>query len=71
MYTMETDNICLNRNILQLYYNQAARHKENQPTPEKFRHFNEAQKYRVQSYEKEETDYVQNKISEIKNAMCN
>ena len=39
----ETDNICKNRNIL----HQAARHKENQPTPENVRHFNEAQKYIV------------------------
>ena len=35
------------------------------------RHFNEAQKYLVQSYEKEQTDYVQNKINEILNSMCN
>ena len=63
----EKDNICQNRNLL----HQSARHKEKQSIPENIRHFNEAQKYIIQSYEKEQTDYVQNKISEIKNVMCN
>ena len=62
----ETD-ICQHRNIL----HHAVRHKENQPTPENVRHFNEAQKYLVQSYENEHKYYVHNKISETQYAMCN
>ena len=63
----EINNICQNRNIL----HQASRHKKNQSTPENVRYFNESQKYLIKTYEKEQTDYVQNKIIEIHNAMCN
>ena len=63
----ETHEVCENRTSIQ----QTARLKDNQPTTENIRNCLQAQNILVNSYEEEETQYFQNKINEINNAVSN